>query len=391
MTTFSDLARGYIDESFNLDPLEATNAGVHDADDRWPDWSSDGIVSRLAFVERWRARLEALPPAELSPAESIDRDRLLLDLGDRAFEAELAADAWDPMTWVHRLGDGLFTLLAREFAPPSDRLASFAGRLVGMPAVVAAAKGRLASGAGGVPVSRFHADVALRNLVGVADLIDEGLALADSNASASSIRALRPRLEDGASAARTALEDLRQWLRETVLPRAEGEGRLGRQRFAARLRHTFSDPAISPEGILAAAEAEYPLVRAEMARLARELWSTWCPGQPEPRDDDAAVRAVLDAVAVDHPAAPELLAACRADLEVIEAFCRDRDVIGLSDEPLAIQWTPGFLRPFGGAMLHSPGPFDRGQKAFFSITPPGEDWPADRVESYLREHHRRQL
>jgi hypothetical protein len=42
-------------------------------------------------------------------------------------------------------------------------------------------------------------------------------------------------------------------------------------------------------------------------------------------------------------------------------------------------------------MLHSPGPFDRGQKAFFSITPPGEDWPADRVESMLREHNRRQL
>ncbi|HYL39948.1 MAG TPA: DUF885 domain-containing protein, partial [Candidatus Binatus sp.] len=214
---------------------------------------------------------------------------------------------------------------------------------------------------------------------------------ADAHGDESSIRALRPRLDNGASAARAAVEDLRRWLRETVLPRAEGEGRLGRERFAKRLIHTFGDPAVTPEGILAAAEAQYPLVRAEMVRLGRGLWSTWCAGRPEPRDDDDAVRQVLDAVAVDHPAASELLETCRADLEVVEAFCRDRAVIGLSDEPLTIQWTPTFLRPFGGAMLHSPGPFDVGQKAFFSITPPGDDWPAERAESYLREHHRRQL
>jgi hypothetical protein len=42
-------------------------------------------------------------------------------------------------------------------------------------------------------------------------------------------------------------------------------------------------------------------------------------------------------------------------------------------------------------MLHSAGPFDRGQKAFFSITPPDESWPPERVESMLREHNRRQL
>ena len=45
----------------------------------------------------------------------------------------------------------------------------------------------------------------------------------------------------------------------------------------------------------------------------------------------------------------------------------------LADEPLAIQWTPKFLRNFAGAMLHSPGVFDKGQKAFFSITPPRVD------------------
>jgi uncharacterized protein (DUF885 family) len=388
--TFDDLARAFMDASFALDPLEATNAGVHDHDARWPDWSSAGIAERLAFVERWTASLRELADAEMTPVEAIDRDRLLLELDDRAYEARVAADAWDAMTWVHRLGDGLFPLLAREFAPPADRLASFAGRLEGIAAVVAAARERLSSGAGGVPVSRFHTDIALLSLAGIDDLIGEGLALAESTDGVGMNR-LRERLAAAAVSARGALDELRGFLRHDVLPRAEGEGRLGRERFAERLRHTLSDPAVTPEGILEAAERQYPLVRAEMARLARELWPAWCPDQATPTRADDVVRGVLAAIGRDHAAPDGLLDACRAELGRIEAFCRERAVIGLPDEPLQVQWTPRFLRSFAGAMLHSPGPFDRGQKAFFSVTPPNETWPPERVESMLREHHRRQL
>src|SRR4051794_8772071 len=71
--------REFLAESFRLDPLEATNAGVHDHDARWPDWSGAGIAERLAFVDRWTARLGGIPSTALSPDEAIDRDRLLLE------------------------------------------------------------------------------------------------------------------------------------------------------------------------------------------------------------------------------------------------------------------------------------------------------------------------
>ncbi|HEX4935313.1 MAG TPA: DUF885 family protein, partial [Gemmatimonadaceae bacterium] len=99
---------------------------------------------------------------------------------------------------------------------------------------------------------------------------------------------------------------------------------------------------------------------------------------------------VLDAIAVEHPRADELLDACRDELVRVEAFVRERDLIGLADEPLEIRWTPEFLRSFGGAMLDSPGPLDRGQKAFFAVTPVREEWTPEEVESYLRENNDRQ-
>jgi len=391
MGTFAELASEFMAESFALDPLEATNAGAHDHDHRWPDWSAEGIASQVAFCERWQARLVALAASTLSADEAIDRDRLLLQLDDRRFEtAEIGQDAWDPLTWVYRLGDGLFPLIAREFAPPAQRLSSIAGRLEGMPDVIEAARARLGA-LDGVPVARLHTDIALRNFSGVDDLIGEALGLADANATEPEVAALRPRLDAAAETARAALAEFRTYLRRTVLPKAAGEGRLGRDRFAGRLRRTFSDPTITPESVLAAAEAEYPLVRAEMIRIARELWPGWCPDRAMPDDGGATVRAVCDAISTDHPAADALLDVCRAELVRIEAFCRERELIGLADEPLEIQWTPVFLRPFAGAMLHSPGPFDRGQKAFFSITPADPSWSPERVESMLREHNLRQL
>jgi hypothetical protein len=100
---------------------------------------------------------------------------------------------------------------------------------------------------------------------------------------------------------------------------------------------------------------------------------------------------VLDAIAGEHPPAPDLLDFCRAELTRIEAFCRERDLVGLIDEPLEIRWMPVFLRAFGGAMLDSPGPLDHGQKSFFAITPIPDDWSPEQAESYLREDNDRML
>jgi uncharacterized protein (DUF885 family) len=193
---------------------------------------------------------------------------------------------------------------------------------------------------------------------------------------------------------------LERHLREAVLPTAAGDGLLGPELFAAKLRHTLGDPSLSPEAVLEAAEYDVRTVRAEMVRLARELWPTWCPGAALPTavtegSESAAeqrtVRGVLDAIAAQHRAPEELLETCREEVARIEAFCRDLRIIGLPDEPLEIRWTPVFLRSFGGAMLIPPGPLDHGQRSFYAITPIPDDWSAERVESWLREENDRML
>jgi len=363
--------------------------GEHSHDSRWPDYSAGGRAEQLAFIDRWLATFRTI--GSLASDDAIDRDLLIGELEAARFnETVLREEAWNPLEWVYILGYGLFTLTAREFAPLADRLASVAGRLEGVPPLLDSARetiGRLADR----PVGRFQTEAALRQLPGIGEQIDEALMAGRDASDDPAVAAVMPRLTAAAATARDAVAGFEQRLREVVLPASEGEGRLGRRLFAAKMRHTMRSETLMPERILAEAEAQYGAVRGELVKLAQSLWPIWCPGRPAPGEDGALVRGVLDAIAAEHPQADELLEFCRAENGRIEAFCRERDLVGLSDEPLELQWTPVFLRASGGAMLISPGPLDKGQKAFFAITPMPDDWTAEQRESNLREDNDRML
>ena len=390
MSDFPVQLEAFLAELFRLNPTFATAIGEHRHDDRWPDLSAAGRAERAAFTERWLAAFQRL--TDLTRDEAIDRDLLIGELEATRFaETELREDAWNPLEWVYLLGDGLFTLQAREFAPLAVRLASTAGRLEGLPALMETARETLV-GHAGRPVGRFQTETAVNQLAGIDELIVDALgAAAEAAPTDPAVKALVPRLTEAAATARTAIAEFERHLREIVLPASEGEGRLGRELFAKKMRHTMRSETLTPDRIMAGAEREFAAVRSELVRLARELWPTWRPDELLPDDENALVRGVLDAVARDHQEAGDLLDFCRAENARIEAFCADRDLLGLADEPLVIRWTPVFLRAFGGAMLSSPGPLDKGQKAFFAITPTPDDWTDEQRESYLREDNDRML
>ena len=402
MSTLANLVAAFVDELFVLQPLNATGIGDHRYDDRWPDMSETGRLARLAAWDRWTAVFAGLDAAALTADERFDRDLVLGELAAMRFaEAELREEAWDALAWVYLLGYGLHSLLARDFAPLAVRLASFAGRLEGIPTVIAQAQQMLGSHPTR-PVSQLHAQIAGARIGGIAGLVAEGVEAAEAAAGSDpagrdpaggdpAVAALLPRLRAAAAAATTVLSGIGEHLRTQVAVQAQGSPLLGHELFAAKLRHTLGDPAVTPEMILERAEAEFARVRAEMVRLARGAWSEYRPGEPEPADEGAVVRGVLDAIALRHPGPDGLVDYCRDELARIEAFCREHSVITLTDEPLEIAWTPEFMRSFAGAMLESPGPLDVGQKAFFSITPAREGWGPDDIDSWLREMNDEQL
>ena len=392
MSAFDDVVATFLEELFELEPHVATAVGDHRHDGRWPDLGEAGHAARLAFIDGWEATLAGLDAASMTADERIDLDLLRGELASFRFaETDLREDTWSPLSWVYLIGGGLHPLLARDFAPLAERLTSFRDRLDGIPRLLDQAREVIGSHPTR-PVAKLHAEVAAKRIGGVAQLARDAVASAASAAATDpSVAALLPSLRAAADAATSALEAMADHLAQEVVPKVSGPAELGEPLFSAKLRHTLQDPETTAAGVLAKAEAEYVAVRAEMVRIAREIWPVWRPGEPVPDDEGRLVRGTLDAIAADHPAADDLVAFCREELERVEAFCREQGVIGLVDEPLRIDWTPEFMRSFGGAMLDSPGPLDVGQASFFSLTPVREEWSPDEVESYLREENSRQL
>ena len=383
---FSTTVDALLNEYFLLQPTDATELGEHAYDHHWPDLTDAGHAAFSDWLRDADARVQAIEPGGLSDDEAIDRRILLENLvAMRFFVDELREVEWNPMTYVYLFGSAIFTMLAREYAPITERLNALASRLRGLPVALDGARLAL-SREGGRPVSRFHAEKAVERMAGVADLV--GLAVVEAEACDDA--AVLAEVQLAAGVATTAIEEWTKWLRDELLPTVDGDFRLGPELYAAKFRHSLKT-AVTPKELEAMAVAEYDATRAEMTRLARSIWTHWMADTPPPADDDEAVRSVLDAIAVDHPHADELLDFCRAENERIEAFVAERDVVGLTEEPMQIIWTPGFMRAFGGAMLIAPGPLDRGLASFFAITPVNEAWPAERRESYLREDNVRML
>jgi uncharacterized protein (DUF885 family) len=376
-----DLLDGY----FAHYPVLATEKGNHAHGHEWGDLSDAGRRDRLAWLAAADSQLQALDDAALSADERTDRRILRTQVAAMRFDEETLDEAsWNPLSYVYLLGAGLFSLIARDFAPREERLRSMAARLRALPAALDQARARLDAG-GARPTSRLHTEKAIERLPGIADLADTAI-----EESSDLDEGLRDEVTAAADAAKRAVGAFGDWLGGELLPRATGDFRLGAELYGQKFRHALKTD-LTPDELEARAASAYDRVRGEMVRLARELWPAWVGDEPMPDEGDRLVRRVLDAIAAEHPRADELLDFCRAETGRIEAFIRERDLIGLPEEPMQIVWTPKFLRAFGGAMLIPPGPLDRGLDSFFAITPMPDDWSDERRESYLREQNMRQL
>jgi uncharacterized protein (DUF885 family) len=375
-----------LDGYFRHYPVHATEIGHHAFDGLWPDLSDAGRQARLAWLADAEARIEAEAAERLSRDEAIDQRILLEYLAAARFGEEVLNEgAWNPLSYVYLLGNGLFLLLAREFAPPADRLRSAASRMAALPEALEQARHSLTDG-GSRPTSRFHTEKAVERMPGLLDLVDT----AAEEAGALDDAALRDEVRAAAEIGRGAIRGFSDWLRDDLLPDAAGDFRLGADLYAQKFGHSLKTD-MTPAELEQRAASAYDEVRAEMLRLARELWPASMGDEPLPDDEGRTVRSVLDAIAAEHPRADELLDFCRAENTRIQAFIGERDLVGLADEPLQIVWTPRFLRSFGGAMLIPPGPLDRGLDSFFAITPMPDEWSEERRESYLREDNARML
>jgi uncharacterized protein (DUF885 family) len=115
------------------------------------------------------------------------------------------------------------------------------------------------------------------------------------------------------------------------------------------------------------------------------------PGAPTAAQEQAAIAAALELAYAEKPSRERLVEDARETLTVATAFVREHDLITLPDAPVRIILTPEFQRGVAVAYADSPGPLDRGQQTFYSVSPIPDDWTPEQTNSFLREYNTRSL
>jgi uncharacterized protein (DUF885 family) len=377
---FANLSDDFLDWFFEAHPVTATAEGEHRHDGRIDDLGVDARSAELESLKGYLSRLEAIGHEQLSNDNSIDAAILRNRIDRMIFSLEKTMD-WkrNPLLYTRLLGNSIYLLIARDFAPLEVRLRSAESRLREFPRVVEQAIANLDN------PPAVHTETAIRQNKGTITLLDRDLRAEAAKAEID----LSP-FREALDAALAALVRFQDYLEDDLYFQSKGDFRLGGELYREKLRLTLMTDMTS-EKILEMAQVEKARLHDEMFALAAPIYLEMNPGETidgvSPERKMEIIRTVLDDIARSHPEPEGLLDACKAAYAETERFVREHGIITLPKEPLEIIWAPEFSRGVAVAGLRSPGPLDRDMKAFYVVSPPPEDWTEDQIESYLREYN----
>jgi uncharacterized protein (DUF885 family) len=364
---FDALQGEFLDAYLAEDPVRATELGVHDQDDRWPNLSHEALQRNVESQREWLARVEAISRDNLSgPAYA---DHRILEYGIRARLLELEevrSFMHDPNLYNGIVARGLALLIDREFAPLEVRAAALASRLETLPAILDAARENLAD------VPRIFADLAIRNVSGTTTFIREDLPAAlDRQGLAGLPAETSSRVAAAIEGAAAAMEGFERWLRDELLPTASGDFRLGPELFRKKLLY----------------EEHIDIDLGALRRMNDEAiagYKSWVKREAAVIRPGIPVEQVMREITGRYPAADRLISTASRNVEQAREFVLEHDLVTLPTAELpVVRPTPEFARS-SFASMSAPGPFEQvATTAYFNITLPDPAWTEQQQSEHL--------
>ena len=233
-----------LDTSFRLEPTTATLLGDHRFDDQLEDVSK---ASRARWVAETRATLKALPKAVEYRALSRDSQ-----IDFEIFRHDLQASLWlndntrpfeeDPRVYGTYVSDSVYSLLAQSTRPKEENIRNAIARMRKIPAILDEAERTLSH------PPRSILETAIRQNKGaIAFYESEVLELAGETPQ-------RAELQAAAAPVVDRLKRYQEFLEHDLMPRATGEWRLGRKRFAQKLEWVL-DAGVGADQVLGGTRA----------------------------------------------------------------------------------------------------------------------------------------
>ena len=347
---------------FPFNPTTATQTGLHQYDAQLDDYSRAGAVKRTAELKKWEAQFAALPA-------SADRDLVLNSIRDGLLELETIR-MWErnPDEYSSGITSSAFSIMSRTFAPPEARLKSLIGRESQMPKALQDGRANLQN------PPRIYTEVAIEQMPGNISFFEHDVPQAFQSVKDKKLLA---DFRAANTAVIKALREYETWMKKDLLPRSNGDFRLGAENYAKKLR--YEEMVDIPLNRLL--EIGYADLRANQKAFAETAARI---------DRSKTPQQILAELEKDHPAPDKLLEAFRDTLGGLRDFINTKKIVTIPSKVLPIlEETPPFARALTFASMDTPGPYEKvAKEAFFNVTLPEKSWPKDRIENFMHAFHR---
>lgn len=375
----------WLDDQCKRHPMFATYLGNHDYDHELDDLSPRARALDLENDKTVLAELQQqIDLKRLSRNAQIDLEIWQHFLEYRVWQATQSNDfANDPRVYLTYASDSVFTLLTQSTLPKHVNIQNAAKRIEKIPSIVQAAKDSI-----GKP-PRILTEIAIKRTDGaIAFYESEIFKLAEESPQ------LSP-LQTPSRSAAASLKDYKKFLQEQVLPRSEGDWRIGKDKFAKKLELEL-DAGLTAAEVIQAATAEADRVEQEMYYVAKQLWYSLFDKTSLPPDDQQGrrdtIRRVLGELGKQHGKPDGLVKDAQDTVASIKEMIRREKILTLPDpDQCDIIEMPEFQRGFSAAYLNPAPALDPNAKSLYAIAPPPSDWPAERQEAFFQEYNKYML
>jgi uncharacterized protein (DUF885 family) len=351
---------------FRYAPSAGTQTGFHQFDSQLEDYSRKTIDAEIAVLKEFETRIESIRP-DSSPTNFVprsDREIVLANIRSQLLTLETIRP-WEkqPDVYSSTCANAAFVLMERKFASPDDRLRSLIAREKQMPALLAAAHVNLKN------PPHIFTDIAIEQLPGDISFFQHDVPDAFTDAKDPAIKA---EFAKSNAAVIAALTDYEQWLKSDVLPRSNGDFRIGADAFSKKLLYDEMVDIPLPR-LLEIGWTNMRQNQEHFKQIAAEL---------EPGKDP---RAVLEELGQQHPAPAQLLDSFRSTFNGLVDFIKSRHIVTLpSNVRPILEETPPFMRATTTASMDTPGPYEtHSTQAYFNVTLPDPSMTPAEVDGYM--------
>ena len=376
---FEKIAKDYVENFLSSHPEFATELGDHRFDGVLTDYSPETRTRMLANAKQVREALKKFDDyKQLTGPNQVDVRILRENVDYQIFSLkELKEAEWNPLVYNQSLANSLYLLVARDFDSAEKRIPNLRQRMDGIPIVINQAEANLQH------PPRIHTETAIEQIQGAINLVRNGLDPLLSQAPQLK-KDLAPIQEKTAK----ALEDYKKWLQDDLLKRADGDFRLGADKFRKKLHFALASD-LSMEEIKKRADEDLAQTQAAIYETALPLYQKYFPKADEKTlaDKRQVTAAVLKKLSEQHPDDNTIVSYAQKVVTEATDFVKLRNLVAVPNTPLEVIVMPEFKRGQAIAYCDSSGPLEKNGKTFFAVAPTPNDWNNQRKDSFFREYN----